>query len=232
VILDQVHQFEAAQRIAPSSLQAQTKHPVEDELARLQKDCSGYWIIGQVHVWDLRDGTFRVQHRKNDYFCSWWGDPASAPPQEIASFEELRRVISVNSEGVFRPLRANDDLREDWVMIARDLRELHAILDYIYPAALANWNRHRKQHLVPTTWRETAERQSGRFRIVREIDDAGVRQLAKEVCDRKCLKQRMWSPAVDFVQDANDVPLLCPEACNYFVSKAREKLKGPESDAE
>ena len=30
----------------------------------------------------------------------------------------------------------------------------------------------------------------------------------------------------------NEIPLLCPEACNYFVSKAREKLKGPEVETD
>jgi sirohydrochlorin cobaltochelatase len=87
----------------------------------------------------------------------------------------------------------------------------------------------RADNLPITSWRETAERQTGRFRIVRELDEAGVRGLVAETCERGCLKRRLWSPTAQEVEDTADaIPLLCPEACNYLVGKAREKMKGPE----
>ena len=48
---------------------------------------------------------------------------------------------------------------------------LRATLDYLYPAEIANWSLWKNVALDATPWRETAERQTGRFRIVREIDD-------------------------------------------------------------
>ena len=105
------------------------------------------------------------------------------------------------------------------------------VIDYIYPAAFANaalWN---TDQLPVTSWHETATRQSGRFRIVREIDDAGIRELTTLHCAPGCLKHKLWSPVAEAVESKpGEIPLLCPEACNYLVGKAREKLKGPGED--
>ncbi len=106
-------------------------------------------------------------------------------------------------------------------------------MDYLYPGAVANAALEKKGTLPVTPWRETVERQTGRFRVVRELGDVGVKELAAQVCDRGCLKRRLWAPCAQEVSPApNEIPLLCPEACNYFVSKAREKIKGPEIEAE
>ncbi len=46
-----------------------------------------------------------------------------------------------------------------------------------------------------------------------------------------CLKRRLWRPADQAVNTGfPEIPLLCPEACNFFVGKAREKLKGTDDD--
>ncbi len=61
--------------------------------------------------------------------------------------------------------------------------------------------------------------------------ESGVRELVTGLCEGGCLKQRLWSPAEETIEvDEQAIPLLCPEACNYLVGKAREKLKGPELD--
>jgi hypothetical protein len=153
----------------------------------------------------------------------------SAP--EILSLEELRSVILTDSKGNFRPLRAAPDLRSDWYMRAKDVKELRAIIDYVYPAALANWVIWRRQKTASgTPWESTAERQSGRVGIVRGQDTVS---LTNQACDKGCLKRRLWHPETQLVEENGyTIPLLCPEACNYFVSKAREKLRGPDAEAE
>jgi sirohydrochlorin cobaltochelatase len=119
-------------------------------------------------------------------------------------------------------------------MTVDDFGAYRTILDLLYPAAIANRSLWKDGKLPIAPWHETAERQSGRFRVVRELGDEGVRELVAQVCDRGCLKRRLWTPcAQEVVPAPNEIPLLCPEACNYFVSKAREKLKGPgDGDAE
>jgi sirohydrochlorin cobaltochelatase len=125
-------------------------------------------------------------------------------------------------------LPAAPSLRQGWIYAAGDWEGLHLALNHLYPAALANA---LLGSLSPTPWSETAERQTGRFRIVRELDDAAVRDLVAEVCERGCLKRRLWSPAESAKEtEAGEIPLLCPEACNYLVGKARVRLKGGGED--
>ena len=118
-----------------------------------------------------------------------------------------------------------------WLLHAPDLPSLQLALDYLCPAELANWTLWRQDTLPVTPWRETAERQTGRFRIVREIDGAGIQELVAQVCQPGCLKQRLWSPTSQSVEAApHEIPLICPEACNFLVGRAREKLKGPDEE--
>ena len=154
----------------------------------------------------------------------------------VDSMDRLRELILRDAAGEFRPLRTAPNLQRGWSMTVDCVSNIHAlreILDYLYPAEAANWSLWKDGKLPVTPWQETAERQTGRFRVVRELGDEGARELAAQVCDRGCLKRRLWSPCAQEVAPApNEIPLLCPEACNYLVSKAREKLKGPEAEAE
>jgi sirohydrochlorin cobaltochelatase len=148
--------------------------------------------------------------------------------RELASLAEIRELIRLDEVGKFRPLRAAPNLRRGWIYRARDEARLREALDYFYPAEIANAALWREGRLAVTPWRETAERQTGRFRIAREIPPPTLRELVAEVCERGCLKRRLWAPAgQEIAPESNEIPLLCPEACNYFVGKVREKLKGP-----
>jgi sirohydrochlorin cobaltochelatase len=174
------------------------------------------WIIGEV----LIEPGYVLRHRD---------DADRGDLRELKSLSEIRELIRLDKAGNFRPLRAAPNLRRGWRYHASDENALRDALDYLYPAELANAALWREEKLATTPWRETAERQTGRFRIVRELDDAGVRELVAQVCECGCLKRRLWAPAAQEIVGApNAIPLLCPEACNYFVGKAREKLKGPE----
>ena len=232
VILDSVARFDAEHQIASTSSMPSTDDSILSCLKEFAENAKGpNWHIGQLLIWNSPDGGFSVNHEAGQ------GPSAAEIPGtslEIESLEELRRVILTDAKGNFRPLRAAPDLRSDWSMKAKDVKELHAIIDYVYPAALANWVAWRQQKLSSSTpWESTAERQSGRFRVVRELDTTSLRELTSKVCDKGCLKRRLWHPETQLVEEnAYTIPLVCPEACNYFVNKAREKLKGPDADAE
>jgi sirohydrochlorin cobaltochelatase len=174
--------------------------------------------IGQVRI----EADFRLHHVD---------DQELAGLRVLHTPAELRELIFRDCEGAFRPLRAAPTLRRGWLVEATDAAGVRAALEYIYPAELENFQLWREGRLPITPWRETAERQTGRFRIVREIDDAGAVELTAQVCDRQCGKRRLWSPAAQEVAPAaGEIPLLCPEACNYLVGKAREKIKGPDAE--
>ncbi len=221
VIIAQVKQFQAKHlKSAREKNSSRQVSAIRENLAQFFRETSPPWKIGEIII---RPG-FELLHRDD-----LGNDPASL--RRIRSLEDLRELIRLDQKGNFRPLRAAPNLRRGWIYHAPDLSSLQLALDYLYPAELANWSLSRRQQLPITPWNETAERQTGRFGIVREIDEAAIRELVTHHCQPGCLKQRLWHPAIQpFQTVSNKIPLLCPEACNFLVSKAREKLKGSDRE--
>lgn len=225
VILAQVQHFQT-EHLEPRNLgDACDGGPAPMEiLARRTKETPPPWKMGELALRPADEGSFHLMHR-DDLDC----DPGSL--RILQSPEDLRETIRLDRAEIFRPLRAAPNLKSGWLLHAPDLRSLQLALDYLYPAELANGTLFLHEELVPTPWRETAERQTGRFRIVRQIDDAAIQELVAQICQPGCLKRRLWSPAIEQVEAAHDeIPVLCPEACNFLVGKAREKLKGPDEE--
>jgi sirohydrochlorin cobaltochelatase len=194
------------------------------QIAPLSPDDFSKWKIGEIIVQRAERNSFYLMHREDIGI-----DPATL--RSLHSLEDLREVLRVDWEGNFRPLRAAPNLRGGWLWHAPDLHHLEQAFEYIYPAELANWKLWSERTLPIIPWRETAERQTGRFRIVREMDDTAVKELVAQICDSGCLKRRLWPPATQSLEiEAHEIPLLCPEACNFLVGKAREKLKGTDEE--
>ena len=194
---------------------------INGELYRLMERAAPPWKIGELVIRPTGGGSFHVLHH-NDLGL----DPATL--RILPSPGDLRELIRLDRDGQFRPLRAAPNMPRGWLIHAPNLETLQLALDYLYPGVLANWAKWLRIELPLTPWSETAARQTGRFHIVTELDENGVHELIDKLCTRGCLKQRLW-PTMSQALDAplDEIPLICPEACNYFVSKAREKLKGP-----
>ena len=221
VILGQVKQFEAEKcgEVPPKPLDI--RRSTTREFEGVFDGKPGPWKIGQVLIRSEPAGGFELLHEEDH-------DVSRANLKTLSSLVEVRELIRLDADGNFRPLRAAPNLRRGWIMTCSDFSELWSILEYLYPAEIANWLLWKQNALPTTPWQETAERQTGRFRVVREIDDAEIKELVAGVCERGCLKRRLWAPVAQSVEAVpNEIPLLCPEACNYLVGKAREKLKGP-----
>jgi sirohydrochlorin cobaltochelatase len=242
VILAQVVQ--ARLKYSPAARAVSFAHfSLETRLDRFLKQSPPPWKTGQVLIqpgFELRhvdDAKVPARELK-----SLNAEPAglSLVAEAISSAEmtwnsddlkNLRELARLDAAGNFRPLRAAPNLKRGWIYRAPDLAALRLALDYLYPGELANAVLADEKNLPVTSWTETAERQTGRFRIVREIGDETIRELAAEYCQRGCLKKRLWPPAQNSPAAGTDaIPLLCPEACNFLVGKAREKLKGPDSE--
>jgi hypothetical protein len=107
-----------------------------------------------------------------------------------------------------------------------------------------------KGELTPVTLRETLARQSGMYAVARKISDEQANELIGSFCKSEgrtegcpgCLKTVLWRisaatpitslPSAKFDvstnqvgNDARALPMLCQEACNLLVSKAREAVK-------
>jgi sirohydrochlorin cobaltochelatase len=217
-------QVEQASAQHPESADAQTKHdpvsPIEQALEKFFAATPPPWRIGQLVI----QPSFEIRHEAD-------ADVPGHVLRQAHSLADLREWIRLDEAGKFRPLRAAPTLRRGWIYQAANLKELHAALDYLYPSELANWLLWKAGQLPITPWPETAQRQTGRFRIVRELDEPAVKQLVRDYCQPGCQKKRLWSPAGEEIKTSSgQLPLLCPEACNFLIGKAREKLKGPSDE--
>ena len=218
VILAQVEQARGLHAEPVPGVSAEP--PVMAELKRFLAANAAPWKIGQVVI----EANFELRHET---------DVASAREelQRQSVLEDLRARLWVDAAGRFRPLRAAPNLRPGWIYAAHNVEGLGLALDYLYPAGVANWQLWLGGNLPLTPWRTSAERQTGRFRVVRELEIESLNELVTQTCRAGCLKQRLWSPEREpVIERAGEIPLLCPEACNFLISKARAKLKGGAED--
>lgn len=148
--------------------------------------------------------------------------------------EAARELATYDDAGVFRPLKTAPNLCHGWKLALPDAAALRRALDYFYPAMLGVAESFARHALVPVPLRATLGRQTGMYRVTQKLRDAQARALIDEFC-AGCLKQRLWEidgpnpRGVAF--SPGEVPLLCHEACNLLVAKAREVVKNAERSA-
>ncbi len=213
VILAQVEKFNADHAIPNSSdTPAPTSSPLGLPLRR----------VGQVIISE----NYELRHR-NDVAVE------AASLHVITDWAAWRELLRTDMHGEFRPLKAAPNLPRGWRFPLASEADVTLALQFLYPAALANWHLWEQGQLPVIPYLETADRQTGRYRIVRALPAAALEELTTAVCASGCLKQRLWGPNPARVTAATgELPLLCPEACNYFIEKAREKIKGPQAGEE
>jgi len=142
--------------------------------------------------------------------------------------EAARDLANFDAQGNFRPLKTAPTLVRGWRLVLPEATAVRRALDYFYPAMTGVWLSHQGGELVPVILRETLARQSGMYRVTQKLTDADARQLIDGFC-AGCLKHRLWEIATHnpqppaFAQDT--LPLLCHEACNLLIAKAREVAK-------
>lgn len=148
-----------------------------------------------------------------------------------AAPEAARHLANLDAAGAFRPLKTAPNLVRGWRLLVPDLAALRCALDYFYPAMTGVWLSHTHGALVPVVLRETLGRQTGMYRVTQKLTDEQARELIDGVC-AGCLKHRLWEIAAPNPAPpafpANTLPLLCHEACNLLVAKAREVVKKAE----
>lgn len=196
---------------------------------------SGGREAGEIHIEPVSGG-FVLCHR----------DDASLDDlTEYAGVETSRELAHFDAEGKFRPLKTAPNLRRGWKLRLAGLAELRAALDYFYPAMLGVWLSHRRGHLTAVPLRDTLARQTGMYAITRKISDDQAQSMIAGFCrtDGGCLKRILWpiAPEVPITSlsaekfrpdaHADTLPLLCHEACNLLVAKAREVVKKGEAAA-
>ncbi len=196
-----------------------------------------------------RIGEIEIRIEGDGYILSHFEDRERAAQPHRGGLEthrgpEAARDLSTYAEdGSYRFNKAQVNLRRGWAMELADAEELRAALDQFYPAAAGVWFAWREGRLEVENLRDKLARQTGMYRFTRNISDAGAQDLVKRTCGpaHACARRILWqidgatplenSEASRYSGIPGDVsadeaiPLLCREACNFFVAECRKAAK-------
>lgn len=185
---------------------------------------AGGGTIGEVAIRRVGAG-FELRHRDD------------AGRVDLAEYDHAvaaRELSTYDDAGKFRPLKTAPNLGHGWKLVLPDIAALRHALDYFYPAMLGVAHSHSRGALSPVPLRKTLARQTGMYRVTQKITDAQARTMIDGFC-AGCLKHRLWEIDVPNPQPpavaSGAFSLLCHEACNLLVAKAREVVKRAESTA-
>ena len=174
--------------------------------------------IGQIAIAHVHEG-WELRH----------GDDAGRTDLALhENAEAARHLANLDAAGNFRPLKTAPTLVRGWRLVLPDAAAVRRALDYFYPAMTGIWRSHTRRELMPVVLRETLARQTGMYRVTQKLTDEQARTLINGFC-AGCLKHRLWeisapNPTAPSFQK-NSLPLLCHEACNLLVAKARAAVK-------
>jgi len=189
---------------------------------------AGATRMGELHI----TGRYELRHHLD----------AAAPAESLTPYTDpaaARDIALYDAAGNYRPLRTAPTLKRGWRMTLATIEQLHDALDIFYPAMLAARLAFDQGRLAVTPLRDTLNRQSGMYAITRKISDPQADAMIGAFCrsDCACLKTILWPIAPDSpvtslppdkfhpTPDPTSIPLLCAEACNLLVARAREVVK-------
>jgi sirohydrochlorin cobaltochelatase len=123
---------------------------------------------------------------------------------------QIRDVV----RGDFRPLATSNDLPGGWMMETDDPLRVHAVIETVYPGAVADWAQGQARGLSPlfNTLTQVTARQTGMFRELAALSRDEQAVLVESVCGG-CVRHATWF-------DGKTSGLPCREQCNFWMSRA------------
>jgi hypothetical protein len=121
-------------------------------------------------------------------------------------------------EQPFRPLAVSDDLPSGWHVPVTEPDMLPAVVETIYPGALADWAANRTGRFRPGSLLEVSKRQVGMFRDIHLMPQAGVENAVNTICGH-CVRHATWF----YGQSPKDA-IPCSEPCNWWLSRVKEAV--------
>jgi len=174
----------------------------------------GFPRVGYDLLWErVQNGPFRFGQlllTSQQVIMYTLGDMDTASVLNKPS--QLRRV---SRESPFRPL--SYPIPGGWASKAGSAERLHAIVETIYPGAVADWAAAQQGTFRAESLDSTLARQTGQYRKLMDMSLEQRQALCRDVCGA-CVRTPTWAN----VRDDTSIP--CREACNVWLSAAVEGL--------
>lgn len=202
-----------------TSTSASVDGGLEPEVSPAMRAClervPDVWVLGLVSV-QRQGGRFRLAHRDDVR--------EGVPARRQVGPGEFRDLAQWTAAGAYRPLKSAPTLQRGWEAWLEGPRELEAALEHLHPGALADWHAWVVGGAPPVAWRAAAARQTGRYRRIRELDDAAVRAGLADCCSPgRCAKERAWvGPGERPPEPASAPRLVCLDPCPWLWDALRE----------
>ena len=157
--------------------------------------------------------------------------------------DQAREIALYDDAGEYRFTKGELSLKRGWLFQLDSLAEVQCTIDLFYPASLGLWNAHQNGTIRIQNLRDKLNRQTGMYRHSRNVSDQGAQELVQSLCGpaNKCVKKILWNidqdtPLADSEASrfegivgetcsSKAIPMVCQEACNFFVAQARKKSK-------
>lgn len=123
----------------------------------------------------------------------------------------------VRESRAFRPLATACDLPGGWRVAINDPAQLHAVVETVYPGAVADWAAYRTGRFMANSFQKVIARQTGMFRQLADFGRSA--ELVARVCG-KCVRQANW-----YSGNSPHEAIPCPEPCNLWLSAALESSR-------
>lgn len=196
------------------------EHPVAERYDALADGVERTWGELSIRTTIDEDGlrSYTVTHEAD----------ADTDPSTLEAYRDpldARELFKTDDDGRYRPLRTAPTLPTGWAFPDLDGHDLVRMVDFTYPATVQNWQREREGSLDITHWRETAERQTGIYDVLDELDAESVDWIAEACCDdSQCLRRREWEFDEDheLAADGGAGTFPCREPCSLVVAAARK----------
>lgn len=152
----------------------------------------------------MRFGQLQISPRKVIAYTLGDMDTASI----LATPAQIRRVAR---ESPFRPL--SYPIPGGWMAKAGSAEKLHAIVETIYPGAVADWAASQQGTFAAESLDSTLTRQTGQYRPLMGMSQQEQNAVCALVC-RACVRAPTWASQL------SDKAIPCREACNVWLSAA------------
>lgn len=118
-------------------------------------------------------------------------------------------------EKPFRPLATATNLPGGWRVRVETPDMLHAVVETVYPGAVADWTANRRDTFMPSSLEAVVARQTGMYRDIQQLNAAAIVEHVQQVCGG-CIRHPAW-----YYGDLLPESIPCKEPCNRWLSAAQ-----------